>query len=1052
MGGKAVARWAVPCALLALLAVAAPAGAQYFGQNKVQYRLYQWQSIRSDHFEIYFYPELDSLARRVLDLAEKTDAMMSRRLGHSLTHRVPIILYGSHNDFSQTNVTPELIDAGTGGFTELLRNRVVLPFSGSYEDLRHVVVHELVHAYMFDLLYGGSASSMIARQSFYAAPLWFAEGLAEYISLGMESNAEMFLRDGTIAGYLPPLMYSGGYIVYKQGQSAVGYLVDRYGEERLRDLMQRIRMLRSFDRAFQRSIGMPVEKFDEQWRIWLRKRYWPTVATKEDPEQFARRLTDHRRDQSYFNNAPAISPQGDRVAYISDRKQYTDVYLMSAFDGKVLRRVIRGERSVQFEAIPLLRSALTWSPDGERLALVAKTGGRDRVYVISARNGKVVKRFELDCPSLAFPAWSPVSDSLAVVGVNHGRSDLWLVDIGSGAVSRLTDDTYDEKEPTWTPDGSEITFSSDRLSPVVLHPLRQERGYGAYGLFNLRLADGAVTRVLDTHGDDHAPAWSTEGRRLAFISDRDGTPNIFLYDTTDSTVTQLTDVQGGVMSLSWSRTHDRLVFSAFNRGGFDVFAVREPLSADTVFHRLRRGTPAAVQTVSRMGSAPDTLSEPVRTRGALASAWPESLTQVPDTTARADDRRTAAEPADSMTVWTQRSLTGGAPWYGGGPAWPDTLAKPLPVTSPLVERGGPFAVSDSVLEQRPRRYRGRLSPDYAGAGFYASTVGVVGASQFVFSDFLGNHNLYLSTDVFSNNLSETNALVLYSYLPRRLDVSGGLFHFKNYFSSDVTTLGEQLGTPRLFSERNFGLLLSGSYPFDRFRRAELGFIQMFVERTFFEEDEFGFRETGQEFRSVSSPTLSLVGDNTLFGYYGPVNGQRYNLTVAPSFAWFANGLAYRTFTLDTRRYWDLTRGYTIAGRFLGGLSDGRDPQSFQVGGFSTVRGYPDFDTHGSRIAIVNTELRFPFIQQLGVVGPVPLGVFNLRGATFTDLGLAWNQGDSPRITHDLGGRRLQDLMFGFGFGARTAFSFFILKLDVAWRSDLQEVSQPRWHFSIGPEF
>jgi outer membrane protein assembly factor BamA len=324
----------------------------------------------------------------------------------------------------------------------------------------------------------------------------------------------------------------------------------------------------------------------------------------------------------------------------------------------------------------------------------------------------------------------------------------------------------------------------------------------------------------------------------------------------------------------------------------------------------------------------------------------------------------------------------------------------------------------------------------------------------LFSDFLGNQNLFISTDIFSDNISETNALVAYSYLPHRTDWSVALFHFKNYFSSDVTTLGEQLGTPRLFSERSFGAQVSASYPFDRFRRMELGVIQMFVERTFFQEDEFGFTETGKEYRSVSAPSLSLVGDNALFGYYGPVNGSRYNLSFTPSFAWFSNGLAYRTVTLDTRRYWDFTHGYTFATRALGGLSDGRDPQSFQVGGFSTVRGYPDFDTHGSRVAIVNLEARFPFIQQLGLVGPVPLGIFNLRGAGFTDLGLAWNEGHSPRISfHDADGkRRLQDLMLGFGVGARTAVSFLLLKLDVAWHSDLRDVSQPRWHFSIGPEF
>src|SRR5437867_3317634 len=331
-----------------------------------------------------------------------------------------------------------------------------------------------------------------------------------------------------------------------------------------------------------------------------------------------------------------------------------------------------------------------------------------------------------------------------------------------------------------------------------------------------------------------------------------------------------------------------------------------------------------------------------------------------------------------------------------------------------------------------------LAPDYAGGGFYASNVGFIGASEFVFSDFLGNHNVYISTDVFSNSLSETNALVIYNYLPRRWDFGVGVFHFKNYFSSQVTTLGEQLGGPRLFSERNFGLLLSASYPFDRFRRVEFNFTQMFVERKFFLEDGTGsFVQVGRQFRSVSAPSVSLVRDNTLFGLYGPVNGHRYNLTLSPSLPWFENGLAYHTVTFDDRRYWDLTHGYTFAARALLGYSDGRDAQTFRVGGFNTLRGYSDFDLLGSRVAIANLELRFPFIQQLGLVGPVPIGIFNLRGAVFTDFGLIWNEGDRLRLTHELDGkRRLDDPKLGFGVGIRSAIYFLILKLDAAWNTDL----------------
>lgn len=1049
-------------ALLALAAIAPRAEAQYFGQNKVQYRQYQWKSISSDHFEVYFYTGLDSLAMRVLDLAEKANVMLSARMGHPLSHRVPLILYGSHNDFAETNVTPELIDEGTGGFTEVLHNRVVLPFTGSYEDLRHVVVHELTHAFMFDMFYGGSATAMLARQTFYSVPLWFAEGMAEYFSLGMESNAEMFLRDGVIEGYLPPLYVSGGYIVYKQGQSALSYLVDRYGEERLRDLMRRIRQTHNFDGAFQRSVGTSVEKFDMQWREWLKRKYWPTVAVKQDPEQFARRLTDHRHDESNLNTAPAVSPQGDRIAYFSDRRQYTDVYVMSAIDGKMQHRIIRGERNVAFEAIPSFRSSITWSPDGQLIAMTAKSRGSDVIYVMTSREGQLLKRFDLHCDALAFPAWSPRGDSLVVVGVKDGRSDLWMLNVTTAKITRLTNDTYDEKEPAWTPDGTGITFSSDRVTPVVLHARRLEKGYGRYGLFTLDLASGQVRPLLDTSGDDHSPAWSADGSKLAFISDRNGTPNIFLFDRHDSTVTQLTDVTGGVSSLTWSRQNDRLVFSAYNHGGFDVFAVKEPLSLDAVIARLHRQAPQSFMSAADAHTAAPADSTPLEppNHGALAGAWPESLSMAKDTALTSPHNAPEPPLAAGGHVDTLRANAHGnepPAWTGGGhesfPPRPDTLP-PLATTIPIVDNGGPFVLPDSVLGQKPNPYRPHLTPDYAGSTIIAATgYGYAGNTQFSFTDFLGNHNLYIATDLLGGSLEETNALAIYSYLPRRWDFSAGAFHFKNYYSGRVTTLGEQLTSPRQFSERNFGALATMAYPMDRFHRIEFNYTQMFVERKFYEPNDLGdYVVVQRQYRSVSSPSISLVGDNTLFGYYGPVNGQRYNVTYSPSFDWFPNGLEYHTATWDSRRYWDFTHGYTFVTRTLMGFSGGRDPQVFRVGGFSTLRGYSDYDLLGTRLAIANVELRFPFIQQLGLVGPVPIGVFNLRGVAFADGGVIWND-DRPLEWKPLrtAVQPHNGFATGFGGGIRTAVAFMILKLDVAWSTDFVGVSAPRYYFSIGPE-
>jgi WD40 repeat protein len=1059
---KGIRKAGIAIAALAIgLAAAGTAHAQYFGQNKVQYRTYDWHTFSSDHFEVYTYPELDSVALRVLDLAEKTDVLLSKRMGHQLGRKVPIILYGSHNDFSQTNVTPELIEGGTGGFTEVFRNRVVLPFSGSYEDLRHVLVHELVHAYMFDLLYGGNAGTMVARQAFFSAPLWFAEGMAEYFSLGTEPNEEMFLRDGTLEGFLPPLMYSGGYIVYKQGQSAIRYLVDRYGEEKLRDLLRTFRTQRNFEVAFQRTIGTSVERFDEQWRDYLKKRYWPTIEKKDDPERFARRLTHHRRDGSNLNTAPSVSPDGDRIAYYSDRRQYTDVYVMSAFDGQTRRRLIRGEQGVKFESVPSFRSALTWSPDGKAVAMTAKSNGRDLLYVVSADDGHLIHTIELPCQALAYPAWSPRSqDSVVVCGLRNGRTDLYMVNVTTGKYTRLTDDTWDEKEPTFTADGNGITFSSDRAMPVVLHPTRLEHGYGRYGLYTLDLANGAVREEVRTGGDDRAPAWSPDGTRLIFISDFGGTPNAYLTRPGDSSAVQLTDVRGGIMSVSWSRRNDRVVFGAYDRGGFDVFVVREPLSNPEMLEKIKRTMPQAVVALNQARPAePDTL-EASLPLGALAGAWPDSLSMASDTTSAHPIAARTPSAADSVgrAALARPQLDATSPrWVGGSdfgyPAMPDS-GPPLVIQHPLNERGGPFAIADTVLAQKPSGYRPRFSADFAGGTLYGGGSGVLGATQIAMSDFLGDRRIDLTVGLYSNSLSDANVLGTYSYLPKRWDYSFSVFHYKDYFQSRVTSLGEQFSETRLFSDRNYGVAVGTSYPTSRFHRYEVQAVQKFVDRTFFEDEQGFVVERGSEFRSVTALTLSTVGDYTLWGYFGPVNGRRYNLSWQQAFDYGGKSLGYHTGTLDWRRYFDMTRDYSFAVRFLGGYSGGQAPQTFRIGGFNSLRGWEDFSLFGTRIALTNLEFRFPFIQQMGLVGPLPIGMFSVRGAGFIDTGFHWYEGQKPRVSYvgiD-GKRRLQDLRFNFGTGIRTYLFYVPVRVDVAWRWSGERVSDPRWQVVLGPEF
>ena len=168
--------------------------AQGFGQNKVQYKDFDWRFIQSEHFDVYFYDGGYDIARFTAEVAESAYVALQHDFQYDLAERVAIITYTSHNDFQQTNVVSSFLPEGVGGVTELFKNRVVVPYEGSYSQFRHVIHHELVHAVMNDMLYGGSIQSLITGQV-AQVPLWVSEGLAEFESLRWDTRLDMVVRD-----------------------------------------------------------------------------------------------------------------------------------------------------------------------------------------------------------------------------------------------------------------------------------------------------------------------------------------------------------------------------------------------------------------------------------------------------------------------------------------------------------------------------------------------------------------------------------------------------------------------------------------------------------------------------------------------------------------------------------------------------------------------------------------------------------------------------------------------------------------------------------------
>ncbi len=1014
--------------VLCLMCSHAHAQVGEFGRNKPTSATGNWHYVQTPHFDIYFYEGMDAIARIATTIAEEAYSQISASFDYRLRNRVPIVLYRSQGQFSQTHITPSLIGEGVGGFTEFLKNRVAVPFTGSYPQFRHVLHHELVHAIVHDMLYGRDILTGVQQSDI---PLWFIEGLAEYESSPWTSESDMWMRDAVINDYLQ----LDGYFAYKGGQSIMYYIAEVYGPDKVAQILNRLRSFSRFGPTVQAVLGVELEDFGKRWEKDLKKVYWPEIVDRDEPEDIGQSLTDHTKDNSYFNRNPSFSPFGDKIAYLTGRDYYTSIYVMSAIDGKVLWKVVTGETSGSFEEMHWQRAGIAWSPDAQRIAFAAKATSGDRLYIVDARNGRRLDAFDFGFDGMFSPDWSPDGTTIVFVGVRDGKSDLYTLRLSDRSIDRLTDDYFDETDPKWSPDGRRILFASDRAPDVS--DVSAQLLYQTSEVYVMDVETRAMRRLTADPADDLSPAWGPEGKHIAFVSDRNGIFNLYVAaldsgeGSIDSATRPLTNILTGAFAPSWNRRGDKIAFSGFNKGGWDVFVIRNPLDS-------LREEPLRPAYFLREGK----ISYSSRHRHLATST--QSATS-PDSTA-------------GFSIGPRTS-----PF--GSPAL-DILA----FTRADSARGG-FV---------PKPYRSQLQVDNVSGQANYSTLGGVGGQLYVTaSDLMGFHQLQFNTSLY-RDLRDSDYGVFYQYLKRRTDYAACFQQQRTWYPFQSVDYYGGIVESGLVESREISTGVYASRPTSQFRRFEAGIDYVNAKQSvLYDYLSYGTGIAASQEATIEAllTRVAFVHDNALWNMFGPVVGQRWRMTVfaAPP---RANTAPFGVVTADVRRYWRVSKNTSLALRGAGGRSFATHAQNaplFYVGGlpywinydyenvqssqlvndaFSQfvfpLRGTNYYELRGRSFAILNAEYRFPLIYFLAT-GPLNFVLSNVGGVVFLDVGRTWEdptQPSDPNIA-----RHAQGPLGGYGYGMRINLGVLVLRMDVAWRTDLREtIGSARYYWSFGYDF
>jgi len=991
----------------------------YWGKNNIHYDKFDWHIYTTDHFEIFYYPELEQHLERVAGYAESAYQQISADLKHDLSTKVQLILFKTHSEFEQENVDPQAGQEGVGAFAEPTQHRMVMPIDSPSDQLFGLIVHELTHQFEFDIIPQG-----LVRRN---VPLWVNEGLSEYERAQWTPFDLMMVRDAAISDIVPKMTETEAYgnagnarlVPYNLGHAVFEFIEAKFGKEGVRQFVFSLRksVIGGGEDAYEEALKMKKDEFDQAFERYLKERFKP-FRDKERPADYGRDLAPNKEKTKYIEAISiTASPSGDLLAVMTfNRKDgEIDVILVSSKDGSIVRNLTGGfDKDMGFDHIIQNGERpempwMSWSPKGDRLAYFVRTKKERALLIQNVLTKKIEDRIAMttvDEPES--PSFSPDGQTIAFSALRKAVGDIYTISLATKEVTNLTNDSFADFAPTYSPDGKYIIYNA-RVS-------------GNQKLFRLDLDTKKKTQVTfgtvdETDAkfvDDHTIVFSSTATDPNVplepdVAKNGNIYNIWTLDFKNGELRQYTDAVGG----NWSAV-------VLNEGQTNRIAFVSYYKGDYTLHTLERKEPLHTAASADFGSP-----API-----IDFQAPLQHTLVTDNVRRKkmfEKMFLEGRPPVNVGVTSQGDVFGGTSVTFG-----DVLGdKQINFTAASIAQYRTFSLSYVSIGQRFQ---------FALQGF-SQTIFYYGQLGGLFYDpayapFI-SHDQAQSTQTIRGG----SAIGIYP-LDRyhRIELSAGFMNIDQSFNDQSLQ-----AYSNAYQQSLTGQPLTQN-------------------------------------ASMIPLSVALVRETTVFREYGPLAGStaRISYEYAPGVG--KQLLSRRTLDADARHYLRIGSNGVLATRIRGFRSDGAFPGFMYFGGNGDLRGYDYYEFVGQNVVYANAELRFPIIEAaltpIGVVGGIR-GVFyaGIGGAWFSEQKSATpcngetsgfrfvnnnttlcqvvtgvkvdalgqpvyntdpvTQLQSPALTYSakqVSGFRLQDSRASYGLGLETFMLGFPIHFDWSWRT------------------
>lgn len=565
-----MSRWGRTAVIVAGLIALSPSTVRAEFPDGFNHPDVKWLELETSHFVLVFVPGLESTARLAANILEEVHVPICDQLGV-----VP--------DSKTTVILADFDDVGFNNFARRLEHVIYIsnPVMNQArvereQWLRHLLAHEYVHVVNGWALRaaGRAVGPLIEWAGMELQPQWFTEGLAEYVSsLHGRTESNFVLQ----AAQQNQLLVGGKLdisdlrfdvietsVVYKQGYSMCLYLAQKYGEDVFQRILDQYAHTPEWDIAFKIATDETVESFYHRWLQQVLKK-----AAERPAEEPLLKSTEGLDVPLEAALGARWSPDGKRLAVygVPDWEDPIPALFLCDADGSHFTKIASN--------LDLYESwKFSFTPDGRYLVYCGRTksvtGSVRSSFIVYDLGKRKSWRLNTGDLRLAEPEISPDGTRIAFASYHHERAMIATMNLDGSDVQYVTRELAEDCfSPSWSPDGAKLVFSVAGASGTDLAVIG---------------VDGSgFRRLTNDPWPDQNPAWSPDGRTIAFISFRDAagsrseaavsaeaeglavaSTNLYLIPAAGGDLVQLTKAtSGGCYFPAWSPDGQSLLFSLF---------------------------------------------------------------------------------------------------------------------------------------------------------------------------------------------------------------------------------------------------------------------------------------------------------------------------------------------------------------------------------------------------------------------------------------------------------------------------------------------------------